>query len=172
MELPIGMEVSSGNSPQKPKQHLLRLRKSLYGLKQASANWHEYLKKGLQLRGFDESVADPCVFFKGTNVQNGAQVTDSGTQVATSNLNGKISRTHSNQANRHSHGNPSDGQALNRHPHSNPPDGQALNRHPHGNPPDGQALSRYSHGNPHGQALNRHPHGNPPDGQALSRYSH
>ena len=65
MELPIGMEVpgSEGNN----KFYVLRLRKSLYGLKQASANWYDMLRKGLEIRGFKESVADPCVFIK----QNG-----------------------------------------------------------------------------------------------------
>ena len=62
MEFPLGMEVS-GNFPN--GRPLLRLKKSLYGLKQASANWHEMLKGGLELRGFEESVADPCVFIKG-----------------------------------------------------------------------------------------------------------
>ena len=65
MELPHGMEVADGNG------HLLLLRKSLYGLKQASANWHELLKKALALRGFKESVADPCVFIK-SDVQHTA----------------------------------------------------------------------------------------------------
>ena len=60
MEIPIGMEVpgSEGNN----NFYVLRLRKSLYGLKQASANWYFMLKKGLEIRGFKESVADPYVF--------------------------------------------------------------------------------------------------------------
>ena len=35
---------------------------SLYGLKQASANWYEMLSKGLADRGFKSSKVDPCVF--------------------------------------------------------------------------------------------------------------
>jgi hypothetical protein len=62
MELPIGMDVAG--SKEDRKAHVLRLRKSLYGLKQASANWYDMLRKGLQLRGFAESIADPCVFIK------------------------------------------------------------------------------------------------------------
>ena len=62
MELPKGMEI--GNCVGERKQHVLRLKKSLYGLKQASANWYDMLKKGLELRGFQESLADPCVFLK------------------------------------------------------------------------------------------------------------
>ena len=67
MELPIGMEV--GDSQQNRKIHVLRLKKSLYGLKQASANWHDMLKRGLESRGFSESVADPCVFIKQSTKQ-------------------------------------------------------------------------------------------------------
>jgi len=60
MELPIGMEIpgSEGNR----KMYLLSLKSSLYGLKQASANWYGMLKKALELRGLKESVADPCIF--------------------------------------------------------------------------------------------------------------
>ena len=62
MELPIGMEVPGHQEDR--KLYLLHLRRSLYGLKQASANWYDMLRKGLQIRGFKESVADPCVFIK------------------------------------------------------------------------------------------------------------
>ena len=31
------------------------------------ANWHEYLKKGIELHGFSEPIADPSVFIKGKN---------------------------------------------------------------------------------------------------------
>ena len=65
MELPIGMEVPGYEGYK--KLYVLRIRKSLYGLKQASANWYDMLNKGLEIRGFKESVADPCVFIK----QNG-----------------------------------------------------------------------------------------------------
>ena len=46
------------------REYVLLLKKNLYGLKQASANWHDMLKSALQLIGFNESVADPCVFIK------------------------------------------------------------------------------------------------------------
>ena len=54
IEPPIGMEVpgSEGNK----NIYVLGLRKLLYGLKQASANWYDMLKKGLDIRGFKESV--------------------------------------------------------------------------------------------------------------------
>ena len=65
MELPIGMEVTGSDSER--KQHALFLKKSIYGLKQASANWYSILNKELELRGFKESVAYPCVFIKQSN---------------------------------------------------------------------------------------------------------
>ena len=86
MELPLGMEVSGNNGER--KQHLLLLRKSLYGLKQASANWHDMLKKGLELRGFKESVADPCVFIKGVAQDNSS--TSDATFANTSNVSNEV----------------------------------------------------------------------------------
>ena len=59
----MGMELP--NSEYK-REYVLLLKKNLYGLKQASANWYDMLKTALQLRGFTESVADPCVFIKGS----------------------------------------------------------------------------------------------------------
>ncbi len=40
------------------------MEKLLYGLKQASTNWYDMLRKALEDRGLKESVADACVFFK------------------------------------------------------------------------------------------------------------
>ena len=61
MELPAGIDL--GHGIQK-RAYVLELKKSLYGLKKASSNWYECLKKGLERRGFKESLADPCVFLK------------------------------------------------------------------------------------------------------------
>ena len=43
-------------------KYLLKLKKSLYGLKNASLNWHNKLKDAFVDRGFVESLSDPCVF--------------------------------------------------------------------------------------------------------------
>eukprot|EP00956_Cyclotella_meneghiniana_P032508 scaffold89783_cov73-Cyclotella_meneghiniana.AAC.1 len=59
MELPVGVSYEGVHQNRK---YVLRLLKSLYGLKQASSNWYSYLKQGLIDRGFQESQADPCVF--------------------------------------------------------------------------------------------------------------
>jgi len=60
MELPIGFDAPEGENR---KPYVLRLNKSLYGLKQAGYNWFAKLSNGLQDRGFVQSNIDPCVFF-------------------------------------------------------------------------------------------------------------
>ena len=44
--------------------YVLKLKKSLYGLKQASLNWFEKLKQGLTDRGFCPLEIDPCLYLK------------------------------------------------------------------------------------------------------------
>ena len=61
IEVPIGVSIEGKH---RNKKYVLRLRKSLYGLKQASSNWYNCLKKGLIDRGFKESQSDPCVFIR------------------------------------------------------------------------------------------------------------
>ena len=41
---------------------ILKLNKSLYGLKQASLSWFEHLKTHLEQQGFVSSSADQCLF--------------------------------------------------------------------------------------------------------------
>ncbi len=60
MELPIGFDAPNSDNR---KFYVLRLNKSLYGLKQAGYNWFAKLSNGLQDRGFVQSNIDPCVFF-------------------------------------------------------------------------------------------------------------
>ncbi len=60
MEIPYGMTLPLGDR----KGYVLRLRKNLYGLKQAGLNWFQYIKEGLEERGFTQSQVDPCVFFR------------------------------------------------------------------------------------------------------------
>ena len=59
MELPVGFEALGADCSQ-----VLKLKKNLYGLKQASANWYEMIKGGLERRKFSPSIIDPCVFYK------------------------------------------------------------------------------------------------------------
>jgi hypothetical protein len=60
MELPIGFDAPNGKNN---KFYVLKLNKSLYGLKQAGYNWFAKLNNGLQDCGFVQSNIDPCVFF-------------------------------------------------------------------------------------------------------------
>jgi hypothetical protein len=60
MELPLGFDAPHNESR---KLYVLRLNKSLYGLKQAGYNWFAKLSNGLEDRGFVPSSVDPCVFF-------------------------------------------------------------------------------------------------------------
>ena len=41
---------------------VLRLKKSLFGQEEAPILWFENLEKGLEDRGFNPSIADPCMF--------------------------------------------------------------------------------------------------------------
>ena len=59
MELPAGMDLA-GHGKDSSK-YLLKLKRSLYGLKQASMNWNSKLKTAFEDRGFVESLSDPCV---------------------------------------------------------------------------------------------------------------
>ena len=60
MELPVGMDLA-GHGKDSSK-YLLKLKRSLYGLKQALMNWHCKLKTAFEDRGFVESLSDPCLF--------------------------------------------------------------------------------------------------------------
>ena len=62
MEIPEGMEPA-GNDGNRGA-YVLKLNKSLYGLKQASYNWYEKLKASLMDRDFVPSKIDPCIFMK------------------------------------------------------------------------------------------------------------
>ena len=61
MELPAGMNIPN-NLGHGSGYYVLKLKKNLYGLKNASLNWHNKLKAALEDRGFVESLSDPCVF--------------------------------------------------------------------------------------------------------------
>lgn len=60
MEIPPGFRYEGSNS----SNYVLRLRKNLYGLKQAAYNWNVMLTEGLKQIGFTQSKHDPCLFFK------------------------------------------------------------------------------------------------------------
>ena len=61
MELPQGIETAEGSS----KDHVLKLLKNIYGQKQAGRVWNEYLVDRLNSIGFQQSLIDDCVFYRG-----------------------------------------------------------------------------------------------------------
>ena len=58
MELPLGMGLYGNIGEWVPK-----LKKSLYGLKQASENWFDLLKIGLERSGHHQSQVYPSIFY-------------------------------------------------------------------------------------------------------------
>lgn len=59
MKQPEGYDDGSGQ--------VLRLKKSLYGLKQALKSWNDEFVKALKTYGFEPTRADPCVFARKKN---------------------------------------------------------------------------------------------------------
>ena len=69
LDLPVYMELPAGVNPTNiydgdRRCYVLKLNKSLYGLKQAGYNWFEKLCKGLITHTFIQSQVDKCVFFQ------------------------------------------------------------------------------------------------------------
>ena len=63
LEVPVYMELPSGFSSENSQRCVLRLNKNLYGLKNASLNFFNMLKEGLEARGYEkQSSSDACVF--------------------------------------------------------------------------------------------------------------
>ena len=59
MEQPVGYV-------RKGEEHLVcRLKKSIYGLKQASRRWNSVLDSHLRAMGFTQSNSDPCIYMSG-----------------------------------------------------------------------------------------------------------
>jgi hypothetical protein len=46
------------------REHFIRLKRNLYGVRQAARNWYLHLQKGLLGRGFVQSKIDPCLFIR------------------------------------------------------------------------------------------------------------
>ena len=49
----------------KSNSHLLKLNRNIYGQKQATHVWYQYLAKKLQSIGFKKSQVDKCLFTRG-----------------------------------------------------------------------------------------------------------
>ncbi|MBW0539903.1 hypothetical protein O181_079618 [Austropuccinia psidii MF-1] len=57
LSIPQGLEIDR-------RKHCLRLKKAIYGLKQAPLAWYNRLKDWLQGIGFNACKLDPCVFYR------------------------------------------------------------------------------------------------------------
>ena len=70
IETELYMQVPQGSSYKgSRKTHALRLKKNLFGQKQAGRVWNKHLKKGLTKGlGFVPSKIDECVFYRGSTV--------------------------------------------------------------------------------------------------------
>lgn len=58
------------------KGRVLKILKSLYGLKQAARDWYNCLSEGLLQLGFQPTPADPCIFTNGKGIIIGTWVDD------------------------------------------------------------------------------------------------
>ena len=63
MKIPKGFEVDGGNG-----EHVLKLKKNLFGQKQAGRVWNIHLVNKLKEVGFKVSTIDECLFYKDTSV--------------------------------------------------------------------------------------------------------
>jgi hypothetical protein len=63
MEVPHGFDLNEAK-----KKFCLKLKKNIYGTKQAGRVWNKHLDKGLKKLGYKPSLIDPCVYYKGKTV--------------------------------------------------------------------------------------------------------
>jgi len=71
VECPMYMEIPKEcyvDGSEFNEKHVLLLKKNLYGTKQASRVWFEFLKEGLEEIGFEQSSEDKAVFYKGETI--------------------------------------------------------------------------------------------------------
>ena len=61
MKIPKGYEIDDGDT----KDYVLKLNKNLYGQKQAGRVWNKYLVNKLESVGFEQSLHDECLFYRG-----------------------------------------------------------------------------------------------------------
>ena len=65
MHLPQGFHLPRGYNQ---RDYCLRLKKDIYGQKQAGRIWNQHLHEGLKKIGFEKSKSDDCLYFRGTTL--------------------------------------------------------------------------------------------------------
>jgi hypothetical protein len=63
MDIPKGFQLHGQKST-----HCLKLKKNLYGQKQAGRVWNQFLHSGLTDLGFQQSTVDECVYYRGSSI--------------------------------------------------------------------------------------------------------
>jgi hypothetical protein len=80
MEIPRGFKFNGSH-----KDHVLLLKKNLYGQKQAGRVWNQYLHSGLLARGFLQSQVDMCLYYHPKYDVNLLIYTDDGILIGNNN---------------------------------------------------------------------------------------
>lgn len=62
MKVPKGFEITGVEDPE---NYVLKVKRNIYGQKQAGRVWNKYLVKHLEEIGFKQSKIDDCVFYRG-----------------------------------------------------------------------------------------------------------
>jgi Reverse transcriptase (RNA-dependent DNA polymerase) len=66
MKIPKGFELIGGDDSD--KDYVLKIRKNIYGQKQAGRVWNKHLVERLKSVGFTQSAIDECVFYRGKSI--------------------------------------------------------------------------------------------------------
>jgi hypothetical protein len=64
MKAPKGTTINHDGRTLDAQEHYLKLKKNLYGLRDAGLTWFQFIHDGLLRRGFKQSEIDPCLFAK------------------------------------------------------------------------------------------------------------
>lgn len=67
MKQPPGYKAVPMNAKDKTSEYVLKLNKSIYGLKQAPLVWNQTINKTLRSLGFTRSVEEPCIYYNFEN---------------------------------------------------------------------------------------------------------
>lgn len=71
MKQPPGYKASPKTTKDNTTEYVLKLNKSIYGLKQAPLVWNQTINKTLKSLGFTRSVEEPCIYY---NIENNEQI--------------------------------------------------------------------------------------------------
>jgi Reverse transcriptase (RNA-dependent DNA polymerase) len=64
MKVPEGLKMSEAFKSKPQEMYSIKLKKSLYGLKQSGRIWYNRLRKYLIKEGYKSNIISPCIFIK------------------------------------------------------------------------------------------------------------